>query len=322
MLFSYKIDNGNLRENAVEDLGPESLWIDLLHPALGEEKRVEEALGIGVPTREEMREIEASSRLYVENEARYMTASLLCRADLDMPQLAAVTFIVTKGRLITVRYDTPRSIDVFKIHSQRGNGIANSGEGVLLGITDSIIDRMADILERVTEEMDMMSSSVFANRAGKQSRADALEKVLQELGSKAELIGKSRESMVSLGRLLTFLATEHETVTVSKASRALIKTQVRDAESLTQHCDALANKVTFLLDAVLGLVGIEQNNIVKLFAVLSVVLMPPTLVASIYGMNFKQMPELEWAHGYPMALIIMLVVAVGPYVYFRLKRWL
>ncbi len=192
----------------------------------------------------------------------------------------------------------------------------------MLGITDSIIDRMADILERVTEEIDTMSSSVFASRAGRLSRAEALEKVLQELGAKAELIGKARESMVSLGRLLTFLSAEHETVTVSKTARGLIKTQIRDAESLTQHCDALANKVTFLLDAVLGLVGIEQNNIVKLFAVLSVVLMPPTLIASIYGMNFKALPELQWDYGYPYALALMLLAAVLPYLYFRWKRWL
>jgi magnesium transporter len=131
-----------------------------------------------------------------------------------------------------------------------------------------------------------------------------------------------RESLVSIGRLVTFVTAEADGVKWSKERRAQLKTKQRDVASLTDHASYLSNKITFVLDAMLGVVNLEQNNIIKLFSVMAVVLMPPTLIASIYGMNFKIMPELEWAHGYPMALIMMLLAGVGPYLFFVWKKWL
>ena len=131
-----------------------------------------------------------------------------------------------------------------------------------------------------------------------------------------------RESLVSIGRVVTFVAAGTEGVKWSKDMREQLKTMQRDVTSLTDHASYLSNKITFVLDAMLGVVNLEQNNIIKLFSVMAVVLMPPTLIASVYGMNFKMMPELEWTHGYPMALIMMLVAAAGPYFFFRWKKWL
>jgi len=296
-------------------------WVDLLQPEQGEDKALERCLGIEIPTREEMREIEPSSRLYVDHGVRYMTATTLCNTELGTPKLTQISFVLAPGRLITVRYDTPKPINLFLNRAQKPGTIQGNPESILTGLLDSIVDRVADILEKVGEEIEQVSASIFAARTTG-SRAETFQDVLRTLGIKGELVSKARESLVSINRLLLFLATEIEGSKVSKDIRALVKSQSRDVESLTQHCDSLSNKITFLLDATLGLIGIEQNNIVKIFAVLSVVFMPPTLVGTIYGMNFKQMPELAWEIGYPMALALMLITGVGPYLWFRKKGWL
>ena len=145
---------------------------------------------------------------------------------------------------------------------------------------------------------------------------------MRALGRKGDLTSKVRESLVSIGRLLLFLANEADTMKWPKDMRAQLQSMQRDVGSLSDHATYLTNKITFLLDAMLGVVNIQQNNIIKIFSVAAVVLMPPTLVASIYGMNFKHMPELEWIGGYPFALLLMLFAAVLPYLYFKWRKWL
>jgi len=163
--------------------------------------------------------------------------------------------------------------------------------------------------------------SVTITVDGKQQKIEA-EKILIAIGRKGDLTSKVRESLVSIGRVVTFVAAAVDGVKWSKDMREQLKTMQRDVISLTDHASYLSNKITFVLDAMLGVVNLEQNNIIKLFSVMAVVLMPPTLIASIYGMNFKDMPELEWAHGYPFALIAMVAAAVVPYYIFKIKKWL
>jgi magnesium transporter len=146
--------------------------------------------------------------------------------------------------------------------------------------------------------------------------------VLKALGRKGDLTSKVRESQVSVGRLLLFLANEADTMKWPKDIRTQLQSMLRDVGSLSDHATYLTNKITFLLDAMLGVVNIQQNNIIKIFSVAAVVLMPPTLVASIYGMNFRHMPELDWIGGYPFALILMLFAAALPYLYFKWRKWL
>ncbi len=300
----------------------EALWIDMSHPTRAEDQAVEKALGIAIPTREDMLEIEPSSRLYTDEGVRYMTASVLCNSEQNTPKLAAITFILSQRHLVTVRYDNPRSFELFRNRAQRPDGVGNSAESVLVGLTDTIVDRIADILERITDEVDAVSNTVFASGQIGRGQPDDLRVQLNALGREGEMVAKSRESLVSVGRLLRFLTTNHGEMPLSEPSTLAITTQIRDIESLTAHCDSLAGRITFLLDAVLGLVGLQQNNIIKIFAVLSVVFMPPTLIASIYGMNFKQMPELDTAWGYPLALVGMFLAAVVPYGIFKWKKWL
>jgi len=195
---------------------------------------------------------------------------------------------------------------------------AATGETILMDLLDAVVDREADLLERIGLEVDGVSRDIF-NQDGE---GPAYKAMLKSIGSKGDLTSKVRESLVSLGRLLLFLANEAEGMRWAKDVRLQLVTMQRDAQSLSDHATYLANKTTFLLDALLGVVTLEQNNVIKIFSIAAVVLLPPTLVATIYGMNFKNMPELEWQYGYPLALGMMLIAAVVPYYIFKWKKWL
>ena len=325
MLSAY-IPNGTSLERRPVEPGGEvpdaAVWIDLIKPTIPEDKIVERLLGIAVPTREEMQEIEVSSRLYVENGARYMTATLMCASDTPMPKHTAVTFILAGHRLVTVRYDDPRPFVLVENKLARQCPSNVSGESVLTDLLDAVIDRAADILERIGADVDRISHSIFEPEDESNGPAPSQNEILKDLGRKGDLTSKVRESLVSIGRLVLFLANEAEGMRWAKDTRTQIKSMQRDIGSLSDHATYLTNKVTFLLDAMLGVVSIQQNNIIKIFSVAAVVFMPPTLVASIYGMNFKHMPELDWAYGYPVAIALMLLAAVVPYYVFKWKKWL
>jgi magnesium transporter len=323
MLAVY-IQNGNsLVRHPVEAGAPlpdSAVWIDLVTPTVPEDKSVEGLLGIAIPTREEMQEIEVSSRLYVEDGARFMTATLMCRSETANPMTTPVTFILARHRLVTVRYDDPRPFAIVEHKLSRACPPKVSGESVLMDLLDAVIDRTADILERISAEVDQISHSIFEPDDGVEPSYDD---VLKALGRKGDLTSKVRESELSVGRLLLFLSNEADTMRWAKDTRAQLKTMQRDVISLSDHATYLSNKVTFLLDALLGIVSIKQNDIIKIFSIAAVVFMPPTLVASIYGMNFhKNMIELDWEYGYPFALVLMVLAAVVPYLIFKWKKWI
>ena len=304
------------------DVPDNAVWFDMVNPTLEEDKLVERQVGVAVPTREEMQEIEVTSRLYVENGARYMTATLMCQSDTTAPKTTPVTFILSGHRLITVRYDEPRPFMIV------GNKLARvcppevTGESVLMDLLDAVIDRAADILERIGSEVDQISHDIFEPEAGGADRTRSYNDILKAIGKKGDLASKVRESLVSIGRLLLYLANEADSMRWAKEPRAQLRGMQRDVHSLSDHAAYLSNKIQFLLDAMLGVVTIEQNNVIKIFSVAAVALMPPTLIASIYGMNFKNMPELDWQLGYPVAVVMMIVAAALPYFFFKWKKWL
>jgi magnesium transporter len=200
------------------------------------------------------------------------------------------------------------------------------GDVVLNGLLEAVIERAADILERVTVQVDSLSNEVFkhsadtpANSSGARNFRD-FQEILREVGKTGDVASRARESLMSIGRLLAFLG--QALPKQSKDPKNQVKVMWRDVQSLLDHANFLSGKITFLLDATLGMVNIEQNAIIKIFSVVSVVFLPPTLVASMYGMNFKIMPELEWTFGYPWALLLMVVSAVAPFLYFKRKGWL
>ncbi|MGH6728419.1 MAG: magnesium transporter CorA family protein [Pseudolabrys sp.] len=298
-----------------------AVWIDLVSPTVQEDKLVETLLGIAVPTREEMQEIEVSSRLYVENGGRYMTATLMCQSDTAAPKTTPVTFILSSHRLLTVRYDEPRPFAIVEHKLARLCPPKVTGETVLMDLLDAVIDRSADIQERISAEVDHVSHSIF--EPDDEAMTPSYNDVLKALGRKGDLTSKVRESQVSVGRLLSFLAHEAEVLKWGKEMRTQLQSMQRDVISLTDHASFLSNKITFLLDAMLGVVNIQQNAIIKIFSIAAVVFMPPTLVASIYGMNFHHgMIELDWTYGYPFALILIVAAAVVPLIFFKWKKWL
>jgi magnesium transporter len=234
-----------------------------------------------------------------------------------------VTFILASHRLVTVRYDEPRPFVLVENKLARACPPAITGEMVLMELLDAVIDRNADILERAGSDMDTISHAIFEPEGKvRTGHAKRYSDILIAIGRKGDLTSKVRESLVSIGRVVTFVAAAVDGVKWSKDMREQLKTMQRDVASLTDHASYLSNKITFVLDAMLGVVNLEQNNIIKLFSVMAVVLMPPTLIASIYGMNFKIMPELEWEHGYAYALVSMVLAAVLPYFLFKWKKWL
>jgi magnesium transporter len=299
-----------------------TVWIDLLNPTKDEDLLVEKCLSISVPTREEMAEIEASSRLYQEGGAHYMTAVVLHQKESEPPIATPVTFILSGTRLVTVRYAEPRAFQIFLGRAQKKDAVCVSGVAVMVGLLEAIIDREADRVERIQGEVDQLSQTVFGSKGGQRSRAGRFDVNIRTIGREGELTSRSRESLLSLDRLLTYLAHAMGERGDDKAMRSRVKTASRDVQSLADHIGYLSTKITFLLDATLGMINNEQNSIIKIFSVLAVALMPPTLVGTIYGMNFKHIPEIEWLWGYPWALGLMLLSAVLPWVYFKRKGWL
>lgn len=325
MLIVYIPRGNSLERRVIEEPGaiPEgAVWFDLVTPTLPEDKLLERTIGIAIPTREEMQEIEVSSRLYVENGARYMTATLMCQSDTATPRTTPVTFILTGHKLITVRYDEPKPFALISNKLARTCSPTIAGETIMMELLDAVIDRAADILERAGAEIDRVSHDIFEPEGRRVDRTITYRFILKTIGRKGDLTSKVRESLVSIGRLVLFLANEADAMKWPKEMRAQLKSMQRDVASLSDHATYLANKVTFLLDAMLGVMSVEQNNIIKIFSIAAVVLLPPTLVATVYGMNFKNMPELSWEYGYPMAILLMLLAAVLPYYWFKWKRWL
>lgn len=307
----------------LDDAIPEdALWIDLIDPSRAEDKLVERHLAIEIPTREEMADIEPSEILYRENDARYMTARVLCGSDSEVPKLIDVSFILTERALVTVRYGEPRSFSMFAARAVKPGGCRPLAEAVLDGLIEAIIDRAAEILAQIGSRIDRLSQTVFENDRLGARRAASFRAALRSIGRKGDIISNVRESMVSVERLLLFLSASMPRPQKSKGFQSEWRTAIRDVQSIEEHATFLSNKLQFLLDATLGLVTMEQNDIIKLFSVVSVIFLPPTLVASIYGMNFAIMPELHWKLGYPFAILMIIVAAILPYVFFRWKRWL
>jgi magnesium transporter len=303
------------------------VWYDLISPTAEEEREVGACLGITVPTMDEMEDIELSARLYQEDGAEFMTMTVLTRPDAGTPIKVPVTFIIKGQILVTVRHSEPRPFDAFMARARKANGLGThsaSGELIMSGLIEAIIDRMADTLERLGADIDQISRDVFQART---TKADKKQRDLQELiraiGQKGEFITITRESLVSVSRAVAYYAAlDGVDRKLSKEVRQRLKLLQRDATSLGDHSAFLSSKINFLLDATLGLINLEQNQIIKIFSVASVVFLPPTLVASIYGMNFAYQPELQWHYGYHSAIVLMIASMAVPYLYFKRRGWL
>lgn len=319
MIRAFALSGDRLKP--VDPASDTAVWWDLLCPTRDEAAELERRLGLELPTRDEMQEIEISSRLYSEDGGHFMTALIPAHSEGDDAVVQPITFILCDHRLVTIRHTEPHAFTTFPQRAEKTALGLSGGETILLALLEAIVDRMADILERCGREIDAISRSVFGQKRDAGARRDADYKTtLEEIGRKGDLTSNIRLSLASLERVLAFLGPKLGGT--EKEVRTELKALVADVHSLADHAGFIAQKITFLLDATLGLINIEQNGIIKIVSVAAVVFLPPTLVASIYGMNFRVMPELDWIFGYPLAIGLMVLSASLPFLYFKRRGWL
>ena len=300
-----------------------AVWIDLEYPTPEEELSLKEHLGICIPSREEVWKNHVLNRLYTENGVSYMTAALINKVNTPYPQTSAVIFILTAKQLVTIRHISPTSFKNFIYRIQHTPQRFSHGAEVLEGLLEEVITRVAYNSEVVIDELDRLSHQVFDGKTpdGKEldNASGHMKDALKKLGACADLNSKINESLHSVSRMLSFFRELERDKPLLKADIDIL---VTDAQALTQQTAFLSDKITFQLDATLGMINVEQNMIIKIFSVVAVFFLPPTMVSSIYGMNFVNMPELHWSAGYPLAIVLMAIFAIVPYIYFRKRQWL
>ncbi len=299
-----------------------AIWVDLLEPTREEEKLAEQLVGTNIPTREELSEIEPSSRLFQRQGAAFMTMSVLYGVNDGHPNSDPIGFILTDKHLVSIRYVDPKPFVIFAEHLYAEPDMASDPNTLFTRLLDAVIDRLADEFEVAGKTIEAVSHQIFQRQAHRGPSPELrLEALLMRIGKAQQLLARLRETSVSATRLLTFLQTT-DAMESDIGNRRHIKSLIADAQALNDHSDFLGDNLTFLLDATLGLISLEQNDVMKIFSVFAVVFMPPTLIAGIYGMNFEHMPELKWLLGYPMALAVILASAVLPYLFARRRGWL
>ncbi len=321
-LFGPNCDGSPLEVAAAARIADDVVWIDLLEPTREEEALVERFIGSNVPTRADLAEIEPSSRLYERQGTLYLTMSTLTGIDEGEPTSSPIGFILTPSHLVTVRYADPRPFRLLAEHMKREPDLATEAVHLFIRLLDAVVDRLADEIERVSAEIEKISKHIF--KRGMEERripAARLTALLTRIGRAQSLLAKIRETAVSTSRLIHFLAASNR-VRQLEDERDHVGSIAADLAALIDHSSFLSEQLTFQLDASLGLISIEQNAAMKLFSWAALVFLPPTLVAGIYGMNFEHMPELKWLYGYPMALAIMLVSGVAPWLYMKKRGWI
>ena len=323
MLRAYGPDcDGCEIDAASGTIPPGATWMDLELPTRAEEQLVEAVIGHNVPTQEELAEIEPSSRLFTRDGALYMTLSALRGVNEGNPTSTPIGFVLSGNRLVTVRYAAPSPIVSFANHVRREPAIARDAPTVLVRLLDAIIDRLADELEALGAEIEKISGHIFKKEADdRRIPAARLTALLTRIGRAQSLLAKIRETAVSTARFLSFLSANRPD-NWHAAGRAHLASLTNDITSLIDHSGFLADNLTFLLDAALGLISVEQNAAMKLFSWAALIFLPPTLVAGIYGMNFEHMPELDWLYGYPIALALIVASAVLPLWFFKRRGWI
>ena len=327
MIKAYNVEGSDLKELNSNELGAHidnAIWVDLVHPTAKEETFIENLLGINIPTREEMHEIELSSRLYQRNKTLFATIIIITQADTPHPESHALTFVLHNKWLITVRYVKESPYNTVLINTKFNTAISQEGSFVLRAMLKYITEELADILESITHNIEELSRQIFkydyaSNRFSKAGNPN-LKDIISRIGHNEDLLAKARESLITTTRMLSFiLQTSYFEAHENKKPIAMI---MRDTSFLIVHATFLSSKIKFLLDATLGMINIEQSSIIKIVSVAAVLFLSPTLIASIYGMNFHYMPELKWHYGYPLAIILMILAVFLPYKYFKYKGWL
>jgi magnesium transporter len=329
MLYHRSAEGGQRPADLAMEWLPENVvWIDLLRPKPEEVAFVKRTTGLDVPTVANLSEIESSSRLRNENGVLYLSTPLIYRADSNEPLTTPVGFVLTRERLITVRFEELTSFKTFADRDLGAETDPLSSAAVFAGLMDAIADRLADILENIAAELDTLSHRLFrtpatepaARRPPARETAD-LRIILRRVGHSGDLASKIRDSLHGIGRIVPYV-TSLAADWLPPEIKPRLDTIRQDVVSLADYDGHLVTKIQLLLDATLGLINVEQNNIIKVLTIVSVVGIPPTLIASMYGMNFKGMPEYDWSWGYPYGLTMIFLSAILPLAWFKWRGWI
>ena len=303
-------------------------WIDVVEGNPDEILFVERVLGRHVPTLAELTEIENSSRLQFEDGVFYLSAPLVSHNPQELPKTTPVGFILTKNLLVTMRFMQLTAFSNFAEAQARPDTRQSGSAVAFAGLMDAIIDRAADVLEEISGVLDQTSQDVFRKNTSALSlsrrpvrQIAGLRELVRKIGYNGDLSSRIRDSLLGVGRIVSYVSGLGGSW-FSPEQLSYLETQRNDVKSLSDYDAYLMNRVQLLLDATIGLIGIEQSNTVKVLTVVSVVGIPPTLVASIYGMNFHNMPELSWSWGYLFGLALILLSAVGPIAWFKKRGWM
>jgi magnesium transporter len=309
-------------------LPPGTTWIDLLNGTAAEVDFVQRVTGLHLPSFERLSEIESSSRLNARHGALFLSTPLIYRPDDGDPVTTPVGFVLTPQFVITIRFQPLAAFKSFTQQVAKRGPPHPSSTGVFVGLIEAVVDRLADVLEHVGGDLDELSQRVFRGEAKqvesvrRPARESAnLRDVLRRVGRDGDLASKIRDSLLGIARIVPYTA-GHAADWMPPEMKPSFETLRLDLMSLSDYDGFLTTKVQLLLDATLGLINVEQNNIIKVLTIVSVVGVPPTLVASMYGMNFKHMPELDWAWGYPYGLTLIVLSAVLPLLWFKVRGWL
>jgi magnesium transporter len=320
MLFVYRSELGKLVPAPADMPLDQGLWLDLCKADATEDARVA-PLVPEIPSLADMEEIEISARLYHEGEFDYLTVMVPGLGDSNTPFSGPVTFILGKTRLVTVRHHTPRPFETYAPRADKVGLGCDRPERVFLGLAEEIIGRLADLMEGAGRELDGVTKSVF-KPAPMGHAAAFLQASLETAGRQGDLVSHCRVSLLTLERALGFFLLTMEERGLADPVRASVRGLLRDIQALEVHGDYLSNRVAQATDATLGMINLAQNTTVRIVSVVAVLFLPPTLIASIYGMNFHVMPELAWVAGYPMALGLMVASAFVTFAFFKWKNWL
>ena len=321
MLTKFSVDNQSKLVQGASSIR-EAIWIDAMMPTLQERELLEKELGILLPLHHEMYQIEFSNRFYQENSALYLSASVVTKAA-PLPESHIISIILTQDKLITLRFSEPKSIQSLIEQIGQRHFYVNDYIDIFMSLLERMLGAAADVFELIGEQSDELGISLIGtiNKRTLTQNTKNLNKMLREINYLQSLLGKGYQSLSSLGLLISFFQHECPKFLQHKLPDTLI-TLNHDIHHLIKHSEHLTQKLGFELQSSLGLINIEQNQIIKTFTVLAMVFMPPTLIASIYGMNFQHMPELSTLYGYPIALLAMLASAFLPYRFFKRKGWI
>ncbi|MDZ7908105.1 MAG: magnesium transporter CorA family protein [Gemmobacter sp.] len=319
MLFAYAPQGSKLVQIPHGADLAQAIWVDLYRPMPQQVDRVR-ALGVEVPTLADMEEIEVSNRLYREGGVDYLTAVLPGLSETKTPISGPVCFILGPHQLVTVRHHAPRPFETYPERADRVGPGCGDPRRLFLSLVEEIVGRQADLLEGSGRALDMVMGRVF--HEGAEATDTALQQALREVARESDLVSRVRLSLLTLERAVSYFGQSLDDSAEGKALRPIVKGLMRDLQALEVHGDFLTSRVAMASDVTLGMVNLAQNKTVKIVSVVAAIFLPPTLIASAYGMNFAYMPELAWGWGYPMAVGLMVASAVLTYLFFKWKRWL